>query len=85
MMGHLGFPNITENIEAASLSKEFVSELLKEKMGFQGVAITDDLFMHGARVDGLTYADECKLALEAGNDLLLVSKTPVQHKVIWNY
>lgn len=84
MMGHLGFPNITDKIEAASLSKEFVTDLLKEKMGFKGIAITDDLFMHGARVDGLTFADECKLALEAGNDLLLVSKTASQHQLIWN-
>lgn len=83
MMGHLGFPNITKNIEAASLSAEFVTKLLKEDMGFKGIAITDDLFMHGARVDGLTYADECKLALLAGNDVLLVSKTPKQHKIIW--
>lgn len=84
MMGHLGFPNITTKTEAASLSKEFVSELLKKEMKFNGVVITDDLFMHGARVDGLTYADECELALQAGNDILLVSKTRVQHKIIWN-
>lgn len=84
MMGHLGFPNITKNIEAASLSSEFVTDLLKKDMGFKGVAITDDLFMHGARVDGLSYADECKLALLAGNDILLVSKTASQHKKIWN-
>lgn len=84
MMGHLGFPNITEKIEAASLSSKFVTKLLKKDMGFNGVAITDDLFMHGARVDGLTYADECKLALLAGNDILLVSKTPKQHQIIWD-
>ncbi len=84
MMGHLGFPNITKKIEAASLSKEFVTDLLKTEMDFKGVAITDDLFMHGARVDGLTYADECKLALLAGNDILLVSKTAKQHQIIWN-
>ncbi|MBN2617781.1 MAG: glycoside hydrolase family 3 protein [Spirochaetales bacterium] len=84
MMGHLGFPNITKKIEAASLSKEFVTDLLKDRMGFKGVAITDDLFMHGARVDGLTYADECRLAIEAGNDILLVSKTARQHQVIWD-
>ena len=84
MMGHLGFPNITDKIEAASLSKEFVTDLLKDKMGFKGIAITDDLFMHGARVDGLTFADECELALLAGNDILLVSKTARQHQLIWD-
>lgn len=84
MMGHLGFPEITGEPVAASLSKTFVTELLKEKMDFKGVAITDDLFMHGARVEGLSYADECRLALEAGNDLLLVSKTARQHQIIWD-
>lgn len=84
MMGHLGFPNITDKIEAASLSEEFVTQLLKKDMGFKGVAITDDLFMHGARVNGLSYADECKLALIAGNDILLVSKTARQHQIIWD-
>ncbi len=84
MMGHLAFPNITNKVEAASLSKEFVTDLLKNEMEFKGVAITDDLFMHGARVDGLSFADECKLAILAGNDVLLVSKTASQHIAIWN-
>ncbi|OQY38887.1 MAG: hypothetical protein B6229_04880 [Spirochaetaceae bacterium 4572_7] len=84
MMGHLAFPNINKEIIPASLSPSFVTELLKEKMNFKGVAITDDLFMHGARVNGLSFAGESKLALLAGNDLLLVSKTARQHQLIWD-
>jgi beta-N-acetylhexosaminidase len=84
MMGHLSFPKITGKTEAASLSYDFVTKLLKDEMGFKGITITDDLFMHGARVKGLSYAQECKLALLAGNDVILVSQTKEQHKVIWN-
>lgn len=84
MMGHLGFPDITQNVEPASLSRYFVNDLLKEQMGFRGIVITDDLFMHGARLKGKTFAEECKQALMAGNDVLLVSKTATYHKQIWD-
>jgi beta-N-acetylhexosaminidase len=44
--------------------------LLRERLGFAGVAITDALEMKGAAA-GLTPVDECRLALEAGCDLLM--------------
>jgi hypothetical protein len=45
-------------------------QLLRERMGFQGVAITDALEMKGAAA-GRTQVEMCRLALEAGCDLMM--------------
>ncbi|WP_456431694.1 glycoside hydrolase family 3 protein [Nitratifractor sp.] len=54
----------------ASLSPRVVEGLLRKKLGFGGVAITDDLQM-GAITKRYTLRQTVRLALNAGNDLLL--------------
>ncbi|MDR2870215.1 MAG: hypothetical protein LBV04_07185 [Deferribacteraceae bacterium] len=54
----------------ATLSHKTVNELLREKLGFQGVVITDDLQM-GAIYDEYGFAESLRLAILAGNDVLL--------------
>src|SRR5262245_3381749 len=53
-----------------TFSKAVVSTLLRERLGFQGVAITDALEMKGA-AQNRSAAEIGRLALEAGCDLLL--------------
>lgn len=55
----------------ASLSKAVVTGLLREKLGFSGVAATDDLTM-GAVSDNYGIGKAAVLAANAGCDLLLV-------------
>lgn len=55
----------------ASLSYAVVTGLLREKMGFAGVVCTDDLTM-AAVSDRWGMGEAAVLAVEAGNDLLLV-------------
>ena len=71
MAGHQGYPNITPDAEPASLSHYFLTELLREEMGFKGVIITDSLGM-GAVQAGYTSAEACVAALQAGADMLLM-------------
>lgn len=69
MVGHLDVPALTSNSgKATSISKEVVTGLLQEEMGFKGLVFTDALVMGG--VGGNTSV--CLQALKAGNDMLLV-------------
>ena len=71
MVGHLAVPSITGNHTPATLSREIVTELLKEELGFQGVVITDGLNM-GALTDGYSEEEIYIGAINAGVDILLM-------------
>jgi beta-N-acetylhexosaminidase len=55
----------------ATLSQKTVNGLLRGQLGFQGVVITDDLQM-GAIYDEYGFAEALRLAILAGNDVLLL-------------
>lgn len=67
MMAHIVNRNI-DNKYPASLSRRCV-DLLRDKLGFQGVVVTDDMAM-GAIVNQYGYNEAVALALEAGVDML---------------
>jgi beta-N-acetylhexosaminidase len=74
MSGHLSFPLITGDGAPASLSPYFMTTLLRRRIGFQGLAVTDDLSMNGAVESAGSLSEACIRAVEAGNDLLMISK-----------
>jgi len=55
----------------SSLSRRVIEDLLRRDMGWQGVVISDDLQM-GAVARGRALKDILRLAIEAGNDILLL-------------
>lgn len=71
MVGHISFPNILGSQLPASLSKEMVSGILRKKLGFNGIVITDALNM-GAIAANYTSGEAAVLAVEAGVDMLLM-------------
>lgn len=73
MVGHLVYP-VLDPERPASLSPVAIG-LLREELGFDGVVVTDDLIMEGARRGGTT-ADAALRAVQAGVDLLVVSGPP---------
>ncbi len=85
MSGHLAFPKITGKDMPSSLSPLFQREILREKLGFKGIIVTDDMEMGGITRTGLTTAEGCKIALEAGNDMVLISHSPRVQEETWNY
>ena len=82
MAGHLAFPTVTGNRLPATLSRDLLTDLLRGELGFEGVTITDDLFMDGARTDGAPLDEVCYRAVRAGADILLVSQGPGDHRRI---
>ncbi len=84
MTGHLAFPKILGSLTPASLSPFFLQSVLRDRLGFQGIVITDDMEMEGVLADGLDTPAACRRALEAGNDMVLVSHTPVTQERTWN-
>jgi len=61
----------------SSLSKAFVTTLLREQLGFEGLAITDDLEM-GAIIKNYGIGEACKMAVNAGADMLAICADPVR-------
>lgn len=55
----------------ASFSKAIITDLLREKMGFKGVVITDDITM-GAVTKNYALGDMAVKSLQAGSDIILV-------------
>jgi beta-N-acetylhexosaminidase len=83
MTGHLAFPRIVGNLTPASLSPFFLKDLLRKKLGYTGLVITDDMEMEGVLDGGLDTAGASRRALEAGNDMILISHTPVTQERTW--
>ncbi len=72
MVAHLSLPQLEKNVNLpSSLSKTIVTGLLKEKLGYKGLVLTDGLNMKGA-ANYNTSATINLAAIEAGNDMLLI-------------
>ncbi len=84
MTGHLAFPRILGNLTPASLSPFFLQSVLRDRLGFKGMIITDDMEMDGVLTGGLTTPSACRRALEAGNDVVLISHTPATQARTWD-
>ncbi|MFD2613888.1 glycoside hydrolase family 3 protein [Paenibacillus gansuensis] len=74
MTAHVLFPAVEREPLPATLSPSVLTGLLREKLGFDGVIVTDCLEMH-AISRGVGVAQGAVLAIEAGADLVLVSHT----------
>jgi beta-N-acetylhexosaminidase len=74
MTAHLLVPALdADPASTATLSHAVVTGLLREKLRFNGVVVTDALEMHGATALG-AHGEVAVRAIEAGVDLLLYSK-----------
>ncbi len=71
MVGHITTPNATTDGLPASLSREIVTDVLREELGFRGLVVTDALSM-GAVANFYDSATAAVMAFQAGADLLLL-------------
>ena len=75
MVGHAHYPALQGgDPRPATLSRAVVSELLRDRIGYRGVVLTDDLEM-GAVDQARSPGDVVLEALEAGNDLVMYCKS----------
>ena len=84
MTAHVWLSSLEEKPLPASLSKKVISGILREYFNYQGVIMTDDLTMK-AITDNWGLAEAAVLALEAGNDVLLVCSTAEETKKVNDY
>ncbi|HTS19630.1 MAG TPA: beta-N-acetylhexosaminidase [Verrucomicrobiae bacterium] len=76
MVGHGHYPAFDgKKPQPASLSKSIVTELLRNRLGFGGVILTDDMEM-GAISQIASFTDAVLEGFMAGVDILLVCHTP---------
>jgi beta-N-acetylhexosaminidase len=71
MISHAAYPAVTGDSTPASLSKKWISDVLRKKIGYRGLIVSDDLEMGGV----LSAAPIEQAAVEhvrAGGDLCLI-------------
>ncbi|MET9394283.1 glycoside hydrolase family 3 protein [Streptomyces sp. NPDC006624] len=80
MTAHLMVPALDDSGDPATLSRPILTGILRERLGFDGVVVTDSLGMEGVRTK---YGDDRVpvLALKAGVDQLL---NPPDLDLAWN-
>lgn len=72
MVGHLYFPALEPVVnKSSSLSKNIVTDLLRDEMNYDGIIFTDGLEMKAA-YNGIDPDSVCLQAIMAGNDIMLL-------------
>jgi len=71
MTGHLRLDSVAPDGRPATISPAIVAGLLRERLGYQGVVVTDDLDM-GAVSHIATRKEAVVQAIAAGCDLLMI-------------
>ena len=71
MICHGWYPCLEKEKTPASLSRRIITDLLRNEFGFDGLVMTDDLDM-GAILNGYGLQDTVRLAIGAGNDLVMI-------------
>lgn len=72
MTAHLSLPNVDPSGAAATYSPVMVKEWLREKLGFKGLIITDDLEMNGAAVSA-DIGERAIRAFLSGHDMIMLA------------
>ena len=80
MTAHILYSNL-DNKNVATMSKKIIRDIIRKKIGFKGILISDDISMKALKFDLLTNA---KKSLEAGCNLVLycAGKTNDNFKLI---
>lgn len=71
MAAHISAPKVTGDDTPTSLSKTMVTDILREKMGYTGLVVTDAMNM-GAITEEYTSGEAAVKAVQAGVDIVLM-------------
>jgi len=71
MVSHAAFPSVTKDRAPASLSKKWITDILRKKIGYRGLVCSDDLEMGG--VLAAAPIEQAAIGhIRAGGDLALI-------------
>ena len=71
MVAHAAYPEVTGDRTPASLSRKWMCDILRKKIGYRGLIITDDLDMGGV-LAAASIEEAAVETLRAGADMFLV-------------
>jgi beta-N-acetylhexosaminidase len=73
MVSHAAYPRVTEDRTPASLSKKWITNILRKKVFYNGLAVSDDMEM-GAVLDFAPIEQTVPQHIRAGGDIALVCR-----------
>jgi beta-N-acetylhexosaminidase len=79
MVAHATYPEITNDKLPASLSRKWMQDVLRKKIGYRGLIISDDLEMRGVLSTG-EIEDVAVETIRAGADMFLVCNN---QELVW--
>jgi beta-N-acetylhexosaminidase len=71
MVAHATYPAISKNGTPASISKQWITDILRKKVGYKGLVICDDLEMGGV-LKAASVEDAALQTMLAGSDIYLL-------------
>jgi beta-N-acetylhexosaminidase len=71
MVAHAAYPAVTKDKTPASLSRKWITDILRKKIGYRGLIVTDDLEMGGV-LAAAPIGEAAVQTLRAGADMFLV-------------
>src|SRR5271166_6448243 len=71
MVAHASYPKITGNSTPASLSKKWITGVLRERIRHLGLVVSDDLDMGGV-LNSVSVEEAAVATLKAGSDVFLI-------------
>ncbi|MCX7643104.1 MAG: glycoside hydrolase family 3 protein [Armatimonadetes bacterium] len=83
MTAHIHFPAIdpTPGLPA-TLSRKTLTELLRQKMGFRGLVVTDAMSMHAIKLN-FNMDEAVVMAVNAGADVIIADDAPSTYEALW--
>ena len=71
MVAHAAYPSVARDDVPASLSKKWITDILRKKIGYRGLVVSDDLDMGGV-LAAASVEDAAIQTLLAGSDMMLI-------------
>ncbi len=71
LVGHAAYPAVTYDHTPASLSKKWITDILRRKIGYRGIVVSDDLEMGGV-LKAAPIEQAAVAHIRAGGDLCLI-------------
>jgi beta-N-acetylhexosaminidase len=79
MVAHACYPDVTKDNLPASLSRKWIKDTLRTRIGYRGLIVSDDLEMGGVLAAG-SVEEVAVETLRAGADMFLVCHN---HELVW--